>query len=95
MGVPRLPTRIKRRARARTRLGWARSERATVGLAAVAMAGAGAVVADQFGRLLARRASERRDEEHLLGLAPADAAKDTVAVAVRGYSTAPRSETVH
>ena len=34
-----LPTRIKRRARARTRFGWARSERATVGLAAVALAG--------------------------------------------------------
>ncbi len=85
-------TRIRRRARARTRFGWARSERATVGLAAVAMAGAGAVIADQFGRLLARRAQE--DEEHLLGLAPAEAAKDTVAVAVRGYTAAPRSETV-
>jgi len=75
-------------------LGWARSERATVGLAAVAMAGAGAVVVDQFGRLLARRAHERHREEHALGLAPAEAAKDTVAVAVRGYVAAPRSETV-
>ncbi|HEX3241242.1 MAG TPA: hypothetical protein VHR18_14035 [Solirubrobacterales bacterium] len=73
-------------------MGWARSERATVGLAALAMAGAGAVIVDQFGRLLARRAQE--DEEHLLGLAPAEAAKDTVAVAVRGYTAAPRSETV-
>jgi hypothetical protein len=63
-----------------------------VGLAALAMAGAGAVIVDQFGRLLARRAQE--DEEHLLGLAPAEAAKDTVAVAVRGYTAAPRSETV-
>ena len=92
--VPTLPTRIKRRARARTRLGWARSERATVGLAAVALAGAGAVLADQFGRLLARRAQERRDEHHQLTLLPAEAAKDTVAVAVRGYTTAPRTETV-
>lgn len=92
--VPALPTRIKRRAKARTRLGWARSERATVGLATVALVGAGAVIADQFGRLLARRAHERRSEEHLIGLAPAEAAKDTVAVAVRGYVAAPRSETV-
>jgi hypothetical protein len=91
---PRLPTRIKRRARARTRLGWARSERATVGLAAVAFAGAGAVLVDQFGRLLARRALEERREELPIGLAPAAAAKDTVAVAVSGYTTAPRSETV-
>jgi hypothetical protein len=65
-----------------------------VGLAAVAMAGAGAVIVDQFGRLLARRAHDRRSEEHLLGLAPAEAAKDTVSVAVRGYVAAPRSETV-
>lgn len=93
--VPRLPTRIKRRARARTRFGWARAERATVGLAVVAIAGAGAVLVDQFGRLLARRAHERQAQEHhQLGLVPAEAAKDTVAVAVRGYVAAPRSETV-
>ena len=94
MASPRLRTRINRRARARTRFGWARSERATVGLAAVALAGAGAVLADQFGRLLARRAQEELREEIPIGLAPAAAAKDTVAVAVRGYTTAPRSETV-
>ncbi|MDX6624072.1 MAG: hypothetical protein QOE75_2004 [Solirubrobacterales bacterium] len=92
--VPTLPTRIKRRAKARTRFGWARSERATVGLAAVAMAAAGAVIVDQFGRLLARRAHEGRAEDHQLSLVPAEAAKDTVAVAVRGYVAAPRSETV-
>jgi hypothetical protein len=91
---PRFPTRIKRRARARTRLGWARSERATVGLAAVAFAAAGAVLADQFGRLLTRRALEERREQLPIGLAPAAAAKDTVAVAVSGYVAAPRSETV-
>ncbi|HEV7562735.1 MAG TPA: hypothetical protein VGO24_04475 [Solirubrobacterales bacterium] len=94
MATPRLPTRIKRRARARTRLGWARSERATVGLATVAFAGAGAVIVDQFARLLARRALEERREELPIGLAPAAAAKDTVAVAVSGYTIAPRSETV-
>lgn len=58
------------------------------------MAGAGAVIVDQFGRLLARRAQERHDPQHQLSLIPAEAAKDTVAVAVRGYATAPRSETV-
>jgi hypothetical protein len=91
---PRLRTRINRRARARTRFGWARSERATVGLAAVAFCGAGAVLVDQFGRLLARRAQEELREEVPIGLAPAVAAKDTVAVAVRGYTAAPRTETV-
>jgi hypothetical protein len=76
-------------------LGWARSERATVGLAAVALGGAGAVIADQFARLLRRRSLERdsRNPEVLIEAAPA-AAIDTVAVAVRGYSAAPRSETV-
>jgi hypothetical protein len=92
---PRLPTRITRRARARTRFGWARSERATVGLAAVAIAGSGAVLADQFSRMLRRRSHEResRNPEVLIEAAPA-AAIDTVGVAVRGYAAAPRSETV-
>jgi hypothetical protein len=95
MASTRLPTRIKRRARARTRFGWARSERATVGLAVVALGGAGAVLADQFSRLLARRAQEpeKPKPEALIEAAPA-AAVDTVGVAVRGYSAAPRSETV-
>jgi hypothetical protein len=88
-----LPTRLSRRARARTHFGWARSERATVGLAAVALAGSGAVLADQFARLLGRRAHQRRSREPLLEAAPA-AAIDTVGVAVRGYAVAPRSETV-
>lgn len=93
MGVPRLPTRIKRRAKARTRLGWARSERATVGLAAVAMAAAGTVLVGQFSRMWARRAAEHHDTEGLIEAAPA-AAADTVGVALRGYVEAPRSETV-
>jgi hypothetical protein len=91
--APRLPIRLERRARARTRLGWARAERATVGLAAIAIAGAGVVLGDQFSRLLRRRAHERSDHEPLLEAAPA-AAADTVGVAVRGYAAAPRSETV-
>jgi hypothetical protein len=89
----RLPTRISRRARARTRFGWARSERATVGLAALALGGAGAVLAGQFGRMLQRRSHEVSDGEKLVEAAPA-AAIDTVGVAVSGYSAAPRSETV-
>ena len=89
----KLPTRIKRRAKARTRLGWARAERETVLLAVVAIGGAGVVAGDQFGRMLRRRANERDDHEPLIEAAPA-AAADTVGVAVRGYSEAPRSETV-
>ncbi len=89
----RLPTRLTRRARARTHFGWARSERATVGLAAVALGGAGVVLAGQFGRMLQRRAHEETDGEGLVEAAPA-AALDTVSVAVGGYEEAPRSETV-
>jgi hypothetical protein len=83
---------VKRRARARTRLGWARSERATLGLAAIALGGAGTVLAGQFGRMLRRR-SHGEGAEHLVGAAPA-AALDTVGVAVSGYAAASRSETV-
>ena len=93
MGSPRLPTRLTRRAKARTRFGWARSERATVGLAAVALGGAGVVLAGQFGRMLQRRAHEEDDGEGLVEAAPA-AALDTVGVAVSGYAEAPRTETV-
>jgi hypothetical protein len=89
----RLPTRLTRRAKARTRFGWARSERATFGLAAVSLGTAGAVVTGQFSRMFARRAGEARDPEALLESAPA-AAADTVGVAVRGYAGASRSETV-
>jgi hypothetical protein len=64
-----------------------------VGLAGIALAAAGTVVAGQFSRMLARRASEAHDPETLLESAPA-AAADTVGVAVRGYVEAPRSETV-
>ena len=93
MGSLRLSTRLKRRAKARARLGWARSERETVGLAVVAIGGAGVVLTDQFSRMLRRRAHERRNREGLIEAAPA-AAADTVGVAVRGYVEAPRSETV-
>jgi hypothetical protein len=90
---PRLSTRLKRRAKARTRVGWARSERATLGLAAVALGGAGTVLAGQFGRMLHRRSREDNGNESLIEAAPV-AALDTVEVAVQGYAAAPRSETV-
>jgi hypothetical protein len=93
MGSPRLPTRVTRRARARTRFGWGRSERATVGLATVALGGAGVVLAGQFGRMLQRRAQQEDDGEGLVEVAPV-AALDTVGVAVSGYAEAPRTETV-
>jgi hypothetical protein len=70
-----------------------RSDRATVGLAAVALSAGGAVLAGQFSRMFARRASEAHDPEALLESAPA-AAADTVGVAVRGYAEASRTETV-
>jgi hypothetical protein len=64
-----------------------------VALAGVALAGAGAVMAGQFGRMLRRRAHETAQHEGLVEVAPA-AALDTVGVAVSGYEGAPRSETV-
>ena len=70
-----------------------------MGLAAVALLGAGAVLSDQFGRMLSRRARERRREEDGPQLTLSEnlfeaAAKDTVSVAVSGYTAAPHSETV-
>ena len=92
MSSRRLRTRISRRARARTRFGWAGSERATLGLAAVALGGVGAVLAGQYGRMLQRR-SHADDGDGLVEVAPV-AARDTVGVAVSGYAAASRSETV-
>jgi len=64
-----------------------------VGLAAVAVGGAGTVLAGQFARMLRRRAHQHGDGDPLVEVAPA-AALDTVNVAVSGYAAAPRSETV-
>ena len=64
-----------------------------MGLAAVALGGAGTVLVGQFGRMLHRRSQEDDDREGLIEAAPA-AALDTVSVAVSGYAAAPRSETV-
>jgi hypothetical protein len=93
IGRRRLSTRVSRRARARTRFGWARSEQATVALAGVAIAGVATVLAGQFARMLRRRAHEARGRETLVEAAPA-AALDTVGAVVVGYEEAPRSETV-
>jgi hypothetical protein len=62
-------------------------------LAAIALGGAGTVLAGQFGRMLRRRSHEADGGENLVEAAPA-AALDTVGVAVSGYTAAPRSETV-
>jgi hypothetical protein len=64
-----------------------------VGLAAIALGGAGTVLTGQFGRMLRRRAHERDGGDGLVEAAPA-AALDTVSVAVSGYEATPRSETV-
>jgi len=64
-----------------------------VGLAAVALAGAGVVLGSQFGRMLNRRSHDPDDHESLVEAAPA-AALDTVEVAVSGYAETPRSETI-
>ncbi|HEX7245506.1 MAG TPA: hypothetical protein VF245_08085 [Solirubrobacterales bacterium] len=93
MGSRRLSTRVSRRARARTRLGWAHSERATLTLATFALGGAGVVLAGQFGRMLARRSHEETRSDGLVEAAPA-AALDTVGVAVGGYAETPHTETV-
>jgi hypothetical protein len=89
----RLPARVGRRARARARWGWARSERATVALAGATTVAGAAVFAGQYGRMLRRRRHEHRGGDALIDAAPV-AALDTVGVAVEGYSAAPRSETV-
>ncbi len=61
-----------------------------MGLAAVALGGAGTVLAGQFARMLRRRAREHRAGEGLVEAA----AIDTVGVAVSGYAATPRSEVV-
>jgi hypothetical protein len=61
-----------------------------VGLAAVAIGGAGTVLAGQFGRMLRRRTHEHRTSDGLVEAA----ALDTVGVAASGYAATPRGEAV-
>ena len=58
----------------------------------MALGGAGAVLAGQYGRMLQRRAHEEATRRP--GRSAPAAAVDTVGVAVSGYADAPRSETV-
>jgi hypothetical protein len=88
--------RISRRKRNRT----LSADRLTLGLAAVAVGTAGTVFVGQVARMTRRRTAEAPDPsgvlesaEHALGAATL-ATQDTVKVAVEGYATAPRRETV-
>ncbi len=76
-----------------------RTDRVTVGLAVLALGTAGSVMAAEVARLARRRAAtERRSEtvletaEHAIETA-GRAGRDTVAVAIEGYESAPQRET--
>jgi hypothetical protein len=92
--VSRLVQRLTRRGDRR------RADRLTVGLAGLAIATAGSVLATEITRL-ARRRGRRTDlpagvlgtAEQALGTA-GRATQDTVAVAIQGYEATPRHETV-
>jgi hypothetical protein len=77
-----------------------RTDPLTVGLAAVALATAGTVVASELVRLARRRGREAEPTQGVLegaeqALAVAGvAAQDTVAVAIEGYDATPRHETI-
>jgi hypothetical protein len=92
--VSRLAQRLKRRGDRR------RADRLTVGLAALAIATAGSVLATEITRLARRRVrrndpptSVLKSAEQALGTA-GRATQDTVAVAIEGYEATPRHETV-
>ncbi len=92
MGGPR--TRIRRRNQGRS------ADRLTLGLAAVALASAGTVMAGELVRLARRRARRQpAPETRLQGAeqtieAAGKATQDAVAVLAEGYEAAPRTETV-
>jgi hypothetical protein len=70
-----------------------KSDKATAALAAGTLVIAAAVVTAQYSRLLTRRTRSDEVEEPLAVSAPA-AAVDTLAVAVDGFTSAPRNEVV-
>ncbi len=84
----------------RRRRTWGGTERATVGLAAVAVATVGSVVAGEVVRLARSRARVADDPEGVLDTAEHAieaagwAGRDAIAVALEGYETASRRETV-
>jgi len=75
-------------------------DRLTLVLAATAIGTSGAVMAGEFRRRLRGRLAERRDEQHPHAgpveaiQAAGQAGQDTFLVAVEGYASAPRRETV-
>jgi hypothetical protein len=84
----------------RPRRRWGSSERATVALAALAVATAGSVLVGEVARLARRRGAGRREADGVLETAEhaietaGQVGRDTVAVALEGYETASRRETV-
>jgi hypothetical protein len=77
-----------------------RADRLTLGLAGVALATAGTVVAGELLRLARRRTQAAETAEGVLDTAEqaltvaGGAAQDTVAVAIEGYDATPHNETV-
>jgi hypothetical protein len=93
--------RLLRRARVRGRVGFRQADRATFGLAAFTAATAGVVVVGEFARRLRRRVAREHPEAVELAEHPIEAlqiagraTQDTVRVAVEGYTSASRAETV-
>lgn len=70
------------------------AERVTVGIAAVAVAAAGTVIAGEVARLARRRRESKEEPPDSIGEAAGIAALDTVTVARKAYEAAPRHETV-
>ena len=69
-----------------------RADRVTVGLAALALGTTGTVLVGEVARLARRRSPDRDPSESVLETA-GRASRDTVAVAIEGYESAPRRET--
>ena len=91
MGLPGFGSRRRR---------WGGAERATLGLAALAVATVGTVAAGEVVRLARRRAHSREHADGMFDTAEhaietaGMAGRDTIAVALEGYETASRRETV-
>ena len=69
-----------------------RADRVTVGLAVLALGTTGTVLVGEVARLAGRRSVDRDPSEHAIETA-GRASRDTVAVAIEGYESAPRRET--
>jgi hypothetical protein len=84
----------------RLRRGNGRADRLTLGLAAVAAATAGTVLAGELTKLARRRVHEMPEGETVLDsaehalVAAGEATSDTFVVALEGYDATPRGETV-